>query len=193
MTAVIGLYLASSHGLPLLAAGTIGIAIILTYTRWINRWPLLCLIAPGLGFGLLMVAGTHYVLTSGLTVMAWLAALVPFFLVNNLLLLNQFPDIEADRSIGRNHVPIAHGTRISSTVYGVFAVLAYSIVVIGVYLGYFPLLGLVAMLPLALSLFATVGAFKHGSRIGQHPRYLAANVAATLLTPALLGISVLTV
>ncbi len=192
VTSAIGLYLVTSHGLPLLAAGTIGIAIILTYTQWINRWPSLCLIAPGLGFGLLMVAGTHYVLTSSLTGMAWVAALVPFFLVNNLLLLNQFPDIEADRSIGRNHAPIAHGTQISSAVYGAFAMLAYLTVIIGVYLGYFPRLSLVAIPPLALSLFATVGAFKHGDRIGQHPQYLAANVAATLLTPALLGISVLT-
>lgn len=31
----------------------------------------------------------------------------PPFLVNNLLLINQFPDVDADRSIGRDNFPVA--------------------------------------------------------------------------------------
>ena len=50
-TTVIGLYFISGHGTLIVPVGIVGIAIILTYTRWINRWPLLCLVAPGLGFG----------------------------------------------------------------------------------------------------------------------------------------------
>jgi len=191
MTFAIGVYFVSSHGTPILVMGGTGIAIILTYTRWINRWPLFCLIAPGLGFGILMVAGTHYVLTSSLSTASWLAALVVFFLVNNLLLLNQFPDIEADRRIGRNHLPIAHGTRISSLVFGAFSILAYLTVATGIHYGHFPSLSLVAILPAALSLFAFAGAWKQGDRIGHSPQYLGANVAATLLTPVLLGATII--
>jgi 1,4-dihydroxy-2-naphthoate octaprenyltransferase len=191
VTFAIGLYFFSSHGMPILAMGAIGIVIILTYTRWINRWPLACLVAPGLGFGILMVAGTHYVLTQGLTTASWLAALVMFFLVSNLLLLNQFPDIEADKRIGRNHLPIAYGTRISSVVYGTFALLAYLSISAGILTGDFPLLSLVAVLPAALALFSLAGAFRHGDRIGRHHQYLGANVAATLLTPVLLGVSII--
>ena len=33
------------------------------------------------------------------------------FLVNNLLLLNQFPDVQADQSIGRRHFPLVAGRR----------------------------------------------------------------------------------
>jgi 1,4-dihydroxy-2-naphthoate octaprenyltransferase len=191
ITFAIGLYFANLHGIPILVMGGTGIAIILTYTRWINRWPLFCLIAPGLGFGILMVSGTHYVLTNSLGTASWLAALVVFFLVNNLLLLNQFPDIEADRRIGRNHLPIAYGTRISSLVFGVFSSLAYLAVVAGIHYGHFPALSLVAVLPAVLSLFAFAGAWRQGDRIGQNPQYLGANVAATLLTPVLLGASMI--
>jgi 1,4-dihydroxy-2-naphthoate octaprenyltransferase len=120
-TAAIGIYFVKQHGMLVLPIGIIGLVTILTYTKWINRWPLLCLIAPGLGFGLLMVTGTHLVLSSQISLTTWLAALVPFFLVSNLLLLNQYPDIQADKSVGRNHLAIAYGTRISSYVY------AYSI------------------------------------------------------------------
>ncbi len=191
ITFAIGLYFVKSHGMLVLALGGGGVAIILTYTRWINRWPLLCLIAPGLGFGILMVTGTHYILSLQYSVASLLAALVVFFLVNNLLLLNQYPDIEADKSIGRNHLPIAYGTRISSFVYGALSVSAYLVILAGAYYDYFPVLSIIAVLPLALSLFSLTGAIKHVDTIGQYQQYLGANVAATILTPLLLGISII--
>ena len=186
-TMAIGIYFIDNYGTLVLPIGVVGVAIILTYTKWINRWPSFCLIAPGIGFGLLMVVGTHVVLTGENAFSAWLAALVPFFLVNNLLLLNQYPDIQADKSIGRNHFPIAYGTKASTYVYGLMFLGAYAAIASGVVFGNFPPLSLVALLPILLSLFALTGAIKHADNIGQHPQYLGANVAATLLTPALLA------
>ena len=46
-----------------------------------------------------------------------LASLIPFFLVNNLLLLNQFPDVDADKAIGRLHYPILIGRKNSAIIY----------------------------------------------------------------------------
>jgi 1,4-dihydroxy-2-naphthoate octaprenyltransferase len=190
-TTAIGLYFISGHGTLILPIGVIGIVIILAYTRWINRWPLLCLAAPGFGFGILMVTGSHFLLTGSVSATAWLAALVPFFLVNNLLLLNQYPDIEADRSIGRNHLPIAYGTTTSSAIYGLQSLSAGLVILVAVYAGYFPHFSLLAALPLLLSLFSLTGALKHGGNIGRHQKYLAANVAATLFTPFILGITLI--
>ena len=191
VTCAIGLYFLNSYGALVLPVGIIGVVIILTYSRWINRWPLLCLVAPGLGFGILMVVGTYIVLTGKSAAAAWFAAMVPFFLVNNLLLLNQFPDIEADKNIGRYHLPIAYGTKASSYVYGIFFVCAYATIVLGIYYGYFPMLSLIALLPVALSIYSMRGALKYAGSIGSHPQYLGANVAATLLAPMLLSVSVL--
>ncbi len=191
LTTAIGIYFIANNGPLLLVLGVAGVVIILTYTRWLNRWPLLCLIAPGLGFGVFMVIGTHLVLAGSSSTAAWLASLVPFFLVNNLLLLNQYPDIEADRSIGRKHLPIAYGTTVSSYIYGLFSLAAYAVILAGKNNGNFPTLGLIALLPVVLSLYALRGALRHGGRIGTCPRYLAANVAATLLTPLVLGIAIL--
>jgi len=193
VTSAIGLYFINNHGalvLPIAIIGMTGVVIILAYTKWINHWPILCLLAPGLGFGVLIVVGTHFVLTGENSITPWLAALVPFFLVNNLLLLNQYPDIEADKSIGRNHLPIAFGTTTSSYVYSVFFIAAYSTILIGIYYDYFPSLSLIALLPVALSIYSLTGALKHAENIGTHTQYLGANVAATLLTPLLLGISI---
>lgn len=186
-TMAIGIYFIDNYGTLILPIGVIGVAIIVTYTKWINRWPSFCLIAPGIGFGLLMVVGTHIVLTGENAFSAWLAALVPFFLVNNLLLLNQYPDIEADKSIGRNHILIAYGTTASTYAYGLMSLGAYAAIVFGVVFGIFPPLSLVALPPILLSLFSLTGAIKYADKIGQHPQYLGVNVAATLLTPALLA------
>jgi 1,4-dihydroxy-2-naphthoate polyprenyltransferase len=62
VTVVIGAYFALVRGPAILPLGALGILVIVAYTPWLTRHPLLCLIAPGLGFGL-MALGTHVALT----------------------------------------------------------------------------------------------------------------------------------
>ncbi len=186
---MIGSFFVWQYGVGIMPIGIIGMIIIATYTGWINKHPFICLIAPGLGFGFLMVAGTQFVLQGQYTSLSWLVAIVPFFLVNNLLLLNQYPDIKADVNAGRNHFPIAYGINISNVVYGFFT-LATMLIIIGYVLtDTLPVLSLIALLPLPLAFFSLYGAVKHGEAIGHFPQYLAANVAVTILTTLLLGVS----
>jgi 1,4-dihydroxy-2-naphthoate octaprenyltransferase len=191
ITVSIGIFLVWARGVPVLLLGLSGVLLIVTYTAWLNRSPLLCLIAPGLGFGLLMVVGTHVVLTGRYSPLAWLAALVPFFLVNNLLLLNQYPDRDADARAGRRHFLIAFGVRAGNLAYGSFLIAAYATIVLLILGGYLPRMGALALAPAALSVFSLAGAMKHGTRIGAHPRYLGANAAAAVLTPLLIGMTLL--
>ena len=188
---MIGIYFVWQQGVGIVPVGLAGLLLIATYTSWINRHPFLCLIAPGLGFGFLMAAGTQFVLQGYYAQQALIVASVPFLLVNNLLLLNQFPDIEADRKAGRNHFPIAYGVRRSSQVYGSFVLMTIAVIVVSVVQGYLPVLSLIALIPMPLALFSMSGAFKYGADIGRHPQYLAANVVVTLLTTLLLGISLI--
>lgn len=190
-TVAIGLYLAVTSGLGIIPIGLLGLLLIAAYTGWITKHPLLCLVAPGTGFGFLMVIGTQYVLTADFLPLSALIALVPFFLVNNLLLLNQYPDINADKAVGRYHLPIAYGTHASNIVYAVFALAAALAISLLVVFNILPLLSLVALLPLLLAGFALSGAIKHQQNIGHSPQYLAANVATTILTPLILGVSLI--
>jgi len=191
LTIAVGIYFVLERGIHVLPIGLVGVGLIITYTQWINRLPLLCLIAPGLGFGVLMVVGTHVVLGGEHYKLTWLVSLVPFFLVNNLLLLNQYPDIKADASVGRKTFPIAFGVKRSNLVYALFMVAAYSLLLLLVVKGYVPDLGVIALIPMGLSLFALAGAVKYTLEIGSYPRYMGANVAAAVLTPLLLGISMI--
>ena len=191
VTIIIGIYLIFERGIQILPIGIAGVVLIITYTQWLNRFPFLCLIAPGLGFGIMMVVGTHMILTEGHSYLPWLVSLVPFFLINNLLLLNQYPDIKADASVGRNTFPIAFGLGKSNFVYAIFLMAAYLSIVIYIAKGYIPNQSILAVIPIVFSLYALVGANKYASRIGDFPRYLGANVAAAILTPLLLGISII--
>ena len=186
---MIGSYFVWQFGAGIIPIGITGLAIIATYTSWINRHPFLCLVAPGIGFGFLMVAGTQFVLQGEFTPLSWLVAVVPFFLVNNLLLLNQYPDIKADAKAGRYHFPIAYGIKLSNMVYGLFATAAATTIIALVLTGYLPMLSLIALLPMPLAYFALSGAIKHGEAIGHYPQFLGANVAVTILTTLLLGAS----
>ena len=191
ITVIIGVFFIWKYGTAIMPIGIIGILLITTYTQWINKHPILCLIAPGIGFGFLMIAGTQFILTGKYDSLSWLIALVPFFLVNNLLLLNQYPDIDSDTSVGRNHFPIAFGITRSNIVYAVFAGAPILLITTYVLNNYLPASSLIALLPMPLAFFALYGAIKYGRNIGCHTQYLGANVAVTLLTPFILALTIM--
>lgn len=186
-TAVIGAHLALRVGPAILPLGIGGLTAVLIYTPWLNRNPALCLVAPGLGFGTCMVMGTDVVLGGGYSWAGFFGSLVPFFLVNNLLLLNQFLDVEADRAGGRRHLVITHGLRAGAAVYAVFHAGAVLSLVAGVALGYLPPLVLIGLATLPLAALASRGAFAYAAGRPTLVPSLALNVATTLLTPSLVA------
>jgi len=188
LAAAIGVYFFSRWGPAILPVGALGIAVILTYTNWITRYPLLCLIAPGLGFGTLMVMGTDLILTGSYSWPAFFASLVPFFLVNDLLLLNQFPDVEADQTVGRRHYPIAIGRRASSLIYGAFLLGAYLAIAVGWALGHLPATGLLGLLTLVIAVPTAVGAYRYAEDLEKLAPYMGLNVLLTVVTPILTAV-----
>ncbi len=191
LTILIGLYFLFSRGLSLLPIGVLGLLIILLYTTWISHNPILCLIAPGIGFGLLMVMGTNLVLTGGYNWTAFIASLVPFFLVSDLLLLNQFPDVEADQAVGRRHLPIILGRRASSIIYGVFLLASYLTIIIGVWFEYLPKTSLLGLGTILISVPAFAGAFIYSERIPKLIPFMGLNVIINIATPVLVSIGLL--
>lgn len=188
-TAAIGLYFLRVHGLMLLPVGLLGLVVIVFYTKWITHHPVLCLVAPGLGFGPLMVMGSSFVLTGHYSWEALLASLTPFFLVSELLLINQFPDVEPDRQVGRRHLPIAIGRRQSARVFACFLFLAYVPIILGIALRMFPPMTALGLIPL----LGAVPLAKQVLRNAERPAanlvpYLGLNVALIMGTILLFSI-----
>lgn len=149
LTAGAGLALLARQGPALLPIGLAGLALVVAYTPWLTHHPWLCLLAPGLGIGPLMVVGTQLALTGRHSATAWLASLVPGLLASGLLLLNQFPDVEADRQVGRRHLPLLWGRPRAARVLGGLLAASLAVLLPGVALGLLPPAAL-ALLPAAL-------------------------------------------
>ncbi|RPI91624.1 MAG: prenyltransferase [Chloroflexi bacterium] len=186
--ASIGLYFLSVWGWSALPIGIAGLALLYGYTVWMVYQPALCLIAPGLGFGPLMVLSTHFALTGSFTWQALIASLVPFFLVSNLLLLNQFPDVEADRSAGRRHYPILLGRTTSGYIYIAFLIAAYMVVVVGVSFGILPPFSLLALLTVVFAIQIVRSVLANSENVPALLPAMGQNVLVNLLTPVLLAI-----
>jgi len=187
----IGIYFFIIYGWPILAIGAAGLFTIVIYTPWLNKIPFLCLIAPGLGFGTLMVNGTYFGLTGTFSWTALLISFVPFFLVSNLLLLNQFPDVEADLTVGRKHLPIKIGRKASALVFTAFTAATYVTIALGVVIKLAPLWTLLGLGSLVFALPAVRGALKHADDPAQLEPSMAQNVLLNLITPVLVGIGLL--
>lgn len=187
----IGVYFFFSMGWEILAIGALGVFVILVYTPWLNKVPLLCLIAPGFGFGTLMVVGTYLCLTSSFSWTVLLASCVPFFLVSNLLLLNQFPDVEADKTVGRKHLPILIGRRSSAIIFAVFETLTYATLILGVALRLFPTWTLLGLVSMVFAVPAALGALKNADNLQKLGPSMGQNVLLNLITPVLIGVGFL--
>lgn len=191
IVALVGIFFTLLRGWQLIPLGIVGLFLLVAYTPWLTRHPLTCLIAPGLGFGILMVMGVHFALTGTYTWTAFLASLVPTCLVSNLLLLNQFPDVDADRSIGRRHYPILIGRQASSLIYGALLLITYLSVIAGILLRLLPVFSGLAL----LTSFFAWRAYQGSRRNADNPQALipsmGLNVILNLLTPVLLAVGLI--
>jgi 1,4-dihydroxy-2-naphthoate octaprenyltransferase len=188
LTGLIGLYFLYIWGWTALPIGIVALVLLYAYTAWMVYQPVLCLIAPGLGFGPLMVLSTHFALTGTFTWQALIASLVPFFLVSNLLLLNQFPDVEADRLAGRKHFPILLGRTTSAYIYIAFLIAAYMVVVVGVFFKVLPPFSLLALLTIVFAVQIVRTLLSNSENVPGLIPAMGQNVIINLLTPVLLAI-----
>ncbi|MGR8932692.1 MAG: prenyltransferase [Gammaproteobacteria bacterium] len=191
LTTLIGLYLVWQVGLGLLPIGVAGTLLIYFYSPFMTRHPLFCLLAPGIGFGPLMISGAYYLLSGHFSLAVLMTSLIILFAVSNLLLLNQLPDWEADRKAGRLHVPIVLGRKIAAQVYLGFLIAAYAVLLLTVYLKLLPVYSLLGLLTLMLAIPAALLALRFYDDRSRLLPALGLNVALTLCLPVLISLGLL--
>jgi 1,4-dihydroxy-2-naphthoate octaprenyltransferase len=186
LTIPIGIYFVLARGwllLPLILAGALCIVL---YTPFIlkTKWPEW---VAGLGLGTLPVLGAYFVQTASYTMPAVIAAIPSGILVHNLLLLNEFPDVEADRRANRQTLPIIMGKEKAGVVYSVLTITVYLWIIGGVVTRVMPVWALLALLTLPFAVKAIKGVLKPQGMDRLMPA-IANNVLVVLLTQLLLGI-----
>jgi 1,4-dihydroxy-2-naphthoate polyprenyltransferase len=182
----IGIYFTVVQGWQLLPLLLAGVLCVLFYTSVILKshfpeW------SPGLGLGILPVLGGYFAQTGGYSFSAFIACVPSGFLVLNLLLLNEFPDAEADLIDNRKTLPITLGKRKAAAVYTAFTAAAYLWIIAAVITQQMPPYCLLALLTLPLAYKAVRGAFSHNN-MGMIISAMGNNVRVVILTQVLLGL-----
>jgi 1,4-dihydroxy-2-naphthoate octaprenyltransferase len=148
-------------------------------------------VMAGLGLGALPVWGSAWVQGPPPGPAALWAGVPAFFMTFDLLLLNEFPDEEADRAGGRRNLVLMLGRKGAAVVYAAAAVLAPTSIVLAVALGALPVHALAATLPsllLAKPLAWALGDTREPVPVPA----LGANVAWNLATNTVLALALAT-
>jgi 1,4-dihydroxy-2-naphthoate octaprenyltransferase len=140
----------------------------------------------GLGLGALPVWGAAWVQGSPPGPAALWAGVPAFLMTFNLLLLNEFPDEQADRAGGRKNIVLMLGRKRAALVYAVAGILTPAAIVAAVLVKALPPQALAATLPSLLLARPLAWAFGDAREPVPVPA-LAANVAWNLATNATLA------
>ncbi len=187
---IIGLYFTLKVGLMLLAIIVVGGLATVFYTDYLAKWILGELFA-GLCLGTLVVLGSYMVQTGQIEWSAVVLSIPPGILTALLLLLNEFPDLEADRKGGRKHLVIKYGKRKSILIYGVSLAICYLIIVVSCAYNWIPRTALIACLTIPFAFLAFRGGWYHSTRGSTILPALELNVLVVLGTDFLLVLGIL--
>ena len=157
------------------------------YNVYLARWHLGEIFA-GIGFGPLLVLGSYYVQTGRYSWETLVASLAPGLLTSNLLFLNEFPDLEADRKGGRKHFVISLGKRDASYLFVIFLITSYLCILAGVLTRMMPFVTLIAFGTIGFGWKAAKGALQYYNNTEKLISVLGTNVITILGTQALLAI-----
>jgi 1,4-dihydroxy-2-naphthoate octaprenyltransferase len=152
--AAIGFYLALVRGWPVLWLGLAGVLLAFFHNAPpfgpYYLVPGLGELAVALGFGPVTLMGAVYVQTQQLDLGVLWASIPVGLLIAAVLYINEFPDYQADKSVGKKTVVVALGREKAVWGYSALLISAYLMVVVGVVLRIMPLTALLALLPLPL-------------------------------------------
>lgn len=172
--------------LPIILAGAVAV---LAYTDLLARIGIGEL-AAGFGLGAGPVIGAALVQGGGWSDAAAAASIPAFFMTFNLLLLNEFPDEEADRKGGRRNLVILLGRKIAAWIYVLAGLATPAALVVAVVLGVLPALCLIAVLPSLLLVKPVRWAIGDVSQPVPIPA-LGANVGWNLATNTLVALTLI--
>lgn len=137
-----------------------------------------------LNFGILVVFGTYYVQVQSFSLVPIVASIPVSLLITAVLYINQFPDYNADKQVGKWHLVVRLGRE--KAVYGHYALMigTYVSIILGFAFSFMPLFSLIALLtiPFAVKSCLTLKKF-HSETVKLIPAQ-----GLTILTHLLTGI-----
>ena len=152
LAGVLGLYLVSIGGWPILLVGLLSLLSALAYTA--GPWPIAY---HGLGeifvflfFGVVAVNGTAYLQTGGVTLLSLVASLPIACLATAILVVNNLRDIPTDERAGKRTLAVRLGEGATRRLYLALLVATFAILPLLAWMGGPAMLAAFAALPVAV-------------------------------------------
>lgn len=175
----IGLYLMWARGPIVLVLALVGLVSAIFYTgvpfNWASKGIGEALV--GVNFGALMTFGAYYVQTQAFSVEPFIASIPISLLIAAVLYINEFPDYNADKAVGKDTLVVRLGRHRAAIGYMFIVISSYLIVFLNVLFGISPPYTLFALVPLPLALTA----IKIASKFHSQPQKLAPANALTVV------------
>jgi len=197
LSAAIGIYFMLVSHWSILILMLLGAFAILFYNIFLVKI-LMGELFAGLTLGTLMVICTYVALVGRpdmllselYTAKVILIAIPPGILTSLLLLLNEFPDVEADKQGGRYHLVIKFGRKGASYIYAVSLIVIYGIIILLPILSFASFWIYISLLTIPLAFKASMTAIKFGDIMEKIVPALGINVIVVLATDLLMAISI---
>lgn len=111
--------------------------------------------------GTMIVLGTCFIQSNQISIESILAGIVVGILSSLVLFITSFPDYDADKSKGRKTLVITVGKQNAKSLFWVFPILSYSVIIFGIVVDVFPLLSLITLFGIPLIIKAGLGLKKN--------------------------------
>ncbi len=185
---LIGIYLVTQVGTPLLWIGLFGVAVAYSYVGPPLRLAHHGLgeIAVGIEFGPVTLLGTYFVLTRAFDLPAIILSISLGLLVTGILWINEVPDIPADSAVGKRTLVARLGVARATTAFAAIVLAAYVVLGVGIAVGLTPL-ALLALLGLPLAVKPIRGL----RAAGDDPHALIPSNAGMIVTTLVTGLLLL--
>lgn len=187
----IGLYLVYERGFLLLLIGVIGLL-----SGYFYSAPPLFLVGRGFGeflvglnFGLLSVVGSYYVQAQDISIGAVFASLPLSFLIAAILYINEFPDYDADKAVGKNHLVARLGKKKARWGFALLIAGAYTSIISGVILHIMPAISLLAAIAGIFGAKAVKGLFTNYDKFNE----LIPSLKLTITTHLATGVALIVI
>jgi 1,4-dihydroxy-2-naphthoate octaprenyltransferase len=186
LVACIGVYFMATVGIAILPIGLLGITIVYSYTSYLTRvglGELGCVV----GFSLWSI-GPYFVLTGTYSLSILSVSLISGLMGVALLILNEFPDLEADRAGGRRNIPIMLGLRSASKIYSLVVASAYAWLLALVIARILPVSALLAFITLPVAIRTITLVLRDYQDDQKVMKAMGLNVIVVLTVPFLLSL-----
>ena len=192
---VVFLILGAAVGAYFVAIRGVTIAVILGFAVVAIYFYSTSIVNSGLGElfvaikGAMIVLGTFYVQAGVLDMAAGYVGAIVGLLSATVLFINSFPDYDADRSKGRRTLVILMGKKAASSAFPAFVIVAYAMIVAGVFLGFTKVYSLAALASLPFAAKAITLLRKNTENVEKMVPAMASTVTYSRITGFVLAIS----